>query len=30
MQTFAENMQFEDAKKVKEKLDILENYQAMA
>ena len=28
MQTFAENMQFEDAQKVKEKLDILENYQA--
>ncbi|RZN84716.1 MAG: excinuclease ABC subunit UvrC [Winogradskyella sp.] len=28
MKTFAENMQFEDAQKVKEKLDILENYQA--
>ncbi|MFD1062382.1 excinuclease ABC subunit UvrC [Winogradskyella litorisediminis] len=28
MKTFAENMQFEDAQKVKEKLDILENYQS--
>jgi len=28
MKTFAENMQFEDAQKIKEKLEILENYQA--
>ena len=28
MKNYAENMQFEDAQKVKEKLDILENYQA--
>ncbi|GGI56515.1 excinuclease ABC subunit UvrC [Winogradskyella haliclonae] len=28
MKTYAEQMQFEDAQKVKEKLDILENYQA--
>ncbi|SHG71122.1 excinuclease ABC subunit UvrC [Winogradskyella jejuensis] len=28
MKTFADNMQFEDAQKVKEKLDILENYQS--
>lgn len=28
MQQFADNMQFEDAQKIKEKLDILENYQA--
>ena len=28
MKTFAESMQFEEAQKVKEKLDILENYQA--
>ncbi len=28
MKTFAEEMQFEDAQKVKEKLEILENYQA--
>jgi len=28
MKNFADNMQFEDAQKVKEKLDILENYQS--
>lgn len=28
MRQYADNMQFEDAQKVKEKLDILENYQA--
>jgi len=28
MKTFASNMQFEDAQRVKEKLDVLENYQA--
>ena len=28
MKTYAENMQFEDAQKVKEKLEILENYQS--
>jgi excinuclease ABC subunit C len=28
MRQFAENMQFEDAQKIKEKLEVLENYQA--
>ena len=28
MKTYADNMQFEDAQKIKEKLDVLENYQA--
>ncbi len=28
MKVFSENMQFEDAQKIKEKLDVLENYQA--
>jgi excinuclease ABC subunit C len=28
MKQFAENMQFEDAQKIKEKLEVLENYQA--
>lgn len=28
MQIFAENMQFEDAQKIKEKIEVLENYQA--
>ncbi|WNH13792.1 excinuclease ABC subunit UvrC [Thalassobellus suaedae] len=28
MKSFAENMQFEDAQKIKEKIEVLENYQA--
>ena len=28
MQTYAENLQFEDAQRIKEKVEVLENYQS--